>query len=355
MALIVGTPSTFAVGNAFTLLAGDNFILPAGIVAVALDGHGLFSSTGDHTITVMGTLYGLNNDGIRIGDTNLASFSTISIVAGATVVGADDAIELASNSGTINNAGLLTGNYGMSFYTSLSTGIITINNSGKIISEQNAIHQNSQAKVSLLNTGTIQSYDSNSYQSFNNSIDVITNKGVMFGDVQLGSNADTYDGRGGRVGGSVFGLDGADKLTGGDLSDTFVGGSGIDVLTGGKGKDSLLGGSEKDTFDFNAVIESGTSSSTRDVIQDFVHNLDKIDLSTIDANTATAVSAFGLLAKGTATSVVGSGKIGWYQINAAGVDNDMTILRINNDADASIEMTIQLRGLIALTSVDFVL
>jgi RTX calcium-binding nonapeptide repeat (4 copies) len=154
------------------------------------------------------------------------------------------------------------------------------------------------------------------------------------------------------------------NLTGNALAQTISGNSGanilmglggIDKLTGGRGKDSLFGGTEKDTFDFNAVNESGLTSGTRDIIQDFVHGLDKIDLSTIDANTATSTSSFGLLAKGTATSAVGSGKIGWYQINPAGTAGDMTILRINNDADATIEMTIQLKGLINLTSVDFVL
>ena len=39
----------------------------------------------------------------------------------------------------------------------------------------------------------------------------------------------------------------------------------------------------EDVFDFNAVAETGKTATTRDVITDFVHLTDKINLSLIDA------------------------------------------------------------------------
>ena len=46
----------------------------------------------------------------------------------------------------------------------------------------------------------------------------------------------------------------------------------------------MFGGAGNDVFDFNARNESGKTASTRDVIGDFKHNQDHIDLKDIDAN-----------------------------------------------------------------------
>ena len=43
----------------------------------------------------------------------------------------------------------------------------------------------------------------------------------------------------------------------------------------------------------------------------------------------------------------------WVAKTLFGTANDRTIIKINNDADAAIDMTIQLNGLITLTSGDF--
>ena len=59
--------------------------------------------------------------------------------------------------------------------------------------------------------------------------------------------------------------------------------------------------------------------------------------------------------KGTATSAVAEGHIGWYVVDAAGTANDRTFIRVNYNADATIEMTIELQGAMKLTNVDFIL
>ena len=67
----------------------------------------------------------------------------------------------------------------------------------------------------------------------------------------------------------LFGLGGSDNLNGGARND---------VLTGGLGKDTMTGGAGADDFDFNSVAEIGRGA-TRDIIRDFVHLIDDIDLS----------------------------------------------------------------------------
>jgi serralysin len=55
------------------------------------------------------------------------------------------------------------------------------------------------------------------------------------------------------------------------------------------GNDTLNGGLGKDVFDFNSVLEIGKKTKC-DLITDFSHKLDKINLFDIDANTSNALS-----------------------------------------------------------------
>lgn len=70
-------------------------------------------------------------------------------------------------------------------------------------------------------------------------------------------------------------------------NDTLVGAEGSDTITGGAGTDSLTGGLNDDVFDFNSVVEIGRNAA-RDVITDFTHGDDTIDLNGVDANTEVA-------------------------------------------------------------------
>ena len=138
----------------------------------------------------------------------------------------------------------------------------------------------------------------------------------------------------------------ANKLTGGAGNDSLFAGGGIDLLTGGLGKDNMTGGLDADTFDFNALLESVVGVN-RDIIADFsALQLDKIDLSTIDANSTLADNqAF-------AADILTSG-----EFTAAGqlrlVGN---ILSGNTDSNfATSEFEIQLTGVATLAAADFVL
>ena len=81
---------------------------------------------------------------------------------------------------------------------------------------------------------------------------------------------------------------GGDFLYGLAGTDTLIGDSGNDLLRGGAGVDTMTGGTDADTFDFDAVSEIGTAVGARDIITDFLAGADRLDFSTLDANTAVA-------------------------------------------------------------------
>jgi Ca2+-binding RTX toxin-like protein len=87
----------------------------------------------------------------------------------------------------------------------------------------------------------------------------------------------------------LYGDSGSNLLTGGSGNDVLNGGGGNDVLFGGAGADDLVGGAGADTFVFKALDDTTVSSVGRDTIFDFSGTAgDRIDVSAIDANTATS-------------------------------------------------------------------
>lgn len=144
---------------------------------------------------------------------------------------------------------------------------------------------------------------------------------------------------------TLYGDNGDDVLYGGAGKDTLYGGNGHDILVGGSGKDALSGGAGCDRFDFNSVAESGITSALRDTIKDFVRGQDRINLSAIDANTATAGDdAFAALI-GAKAAFTAAG-----QLKFTG-----GILYGNTDSDASAEFSIALTGVSSLSLADLFL
>ena len=85
---------------------------------------------------------------------------------------------------------------------------------------------------------------------------------------------------------TLTGNGGINVIAGGDGNDVISAGSGNDTLVGGSGVDTLTGGAGNDTFVFNLVSDS--SNTAPDIITDFKHAADLIDLSHIDANSSAA-------------------------------------------------------------------
>lgn len=146
----------------------------------------------------------------------------------------------------------------------------------------------------------------------------------------------------------IKGLSGNDTLNGLSGNDTLNGGKGIDTLIGGIGKDLLVGGPDSDIFDFNALNEMSSTTSTTDTIIDFSPGVDKIDLSTLDANATTPSNdAFRLI-----TAVEPKPFIFWTAGQVMLWHGD---LYGNTDNDIAAEFTIDLTGISLLTASDLIL
>ena len=147
----------------------------------------------------------------------------------------------------------------------------------------------------------------------------------------------------------------ANVLSGAAGNDTLNGGGGVDRLVGALGRDQMTGGADRDIFDFNAFAETGNSSTTCDTIKDFRHLIDDIDVSTIDASTLlSGNNAF--VWKGTGAFTTSSaGELRFKLFDNPGTANDYTIIYGDTDKDTASEFQIHLKGLVLLTSSDFIL
>lgn len=149
----------------------------------------------------------------------------------------------------------------------------------------------------------------------------------------------------------LYGYTGNDVLQGDAGNDVLYGEDGTDVLYGGTGLDTLYGGAGADTFKFSSVNDS--NGTTRDVIGSFEFDLDRIDISLIDANASLSGNqAFKWTEATTGTPARG------YLMAVAGSDGRTWILG-NTDGDATAEFQLAVQdgsfGPTYWTSTDFVL
>ncbi len=152
----------------------------------------------------------------------------------------------------------------------------------------------------------------------------------------------------------LVGGGGKDHLIAGAGVDVLVGGDGGDTLVGGLGRDFMTGSAGADDFDFNAIKQTGKTAATRDVITDFRHLKDDIDLRTIDANSKLGGNqAFTFIGKSGFHDE--AGEVRYRKFNYAGTDRDKTIISGDVNGDGKADFQIELTGLITLTKGDFIL
>lgn len=136
-------------------------------------------------------------------------------------------------------------------------------------------------------------------------------------------------------------------LIGGAGRDVMSGNNGEDLLVGGAGRDQMSGGAGSDTFRFDAVSDLGIGTA-RDVIVDFVHQTDVVNLRAVDANSVRAGNQEFTFIGG----ALFSGVAGQLRVGAAGA-NTFVAMDLNGDRVADIG--ILFNGNILLTAGDFLL
>jgi Ca2+-binding RTX toxin-like protein len=144
---------------------------------------------------------------------------------------------------------------------------------------------------------------------------------------------------GGNLGDALSGYAGNDVLIGNAGNDTIEGGEGKDRITGGVGRDLINGGAGADTFVYSALSDSAPSDKLQqDNISDLT-NLDRIDVSGIDADvTQAGDQAFHLLSGNNFTGHAGEVVLRY----AAGYNVGSILFDVNGDGAS--DMTILLSG-----------
>jgi Ca2+-binding RTX toxin-like protein len=158
-------------------------------------------------------------------------------------------------------------------------------------------------------------------------------------------------------------FDGSDEVGGnfrlfaGASNDALTGGGGNDLIYGGGGSDQLRGNGGADTFRYQATNESPIGLANADKILDFTHDVDKIDLSVIDAKVVPAGDqAFTFI--GAATfSAAGPNSAG--QLRAIQTDVATNTWQVHGDTDgngvADFVLVVTVDPLQSLTASDFFL
>ncbi|WP_189417194.1 VCBS domain-containing protein [Mesorhizobium sp. M1C.F.Ca.ET.193.01.1.1] len=172
------------------------------------------------------------------------------------------------------------------------------------------------------------------------------NSGETFNSPSNNNGDDILYGNGGAD--QIFGLAGNDTLFGQSGNDTLNGGDGNDKIVGGAGADSLTGGAGADTFYYGPDVSDSPASAANDIITDFVHGVDKIDLSSIDANTGSGGDQAFLFGGQNPATVANS--LTWSE------QGGNTIVHVDVNGNTSADFQITLTGVnLGLTASDFVL
>lgn len=164
-----------------------------------------------------------------------------------------------------------------------------------------------------------------------------------------GAGNDTIHGNNGDD--TIYGGSGNDVITGDNSTDTIYGGSGNDTITGGNANDQVYGGYGADTINADSgsdTIHYLSVLDTNDTINGFTSGFDKIDLSAIDADTATVANDAFLFGGQVSGAVVQAHSVTWS------TDGTNTQIYADTDGDlTTAEFHITLSGVTTLSQSDF--
>ncbi len=354
-AAVVGSSA----GNTLTGTAGNDFVL-------GLNGDDtLTGGAGDDTVDG-----GAGNDVLRAvaGDGNdiyIAGAGIDTYNLSATT--ADAVVNLTAGTASSAQTGVdaLTGVEGVAGGTGADviTDAIGANNLSGNAGDDTFVLLGDDAR-DVINGGT--GTDTADYSAATASLTVTLNSGVVGGTGTSAAVSDTLTAVENLVAGSgndrITGSNVANRLSGGAGDDILTGLAGNDTLNGGAGNDTLVGGADADhltggdgadVFDYNAIAESGVGAAARDLIADFMAGADKIDFSTIDANSIVGGNnAFSFEATAGAAFTKAGQLVFHYE--GAG-DTAITVIEGNIDANLWADFHVALAGHQSLAASDFIL
>jgi serralysin len=157
---------------------------------------------------------------------------------------------------------------------------------------------------------------------------------------------------------NIVGTRYADHIVGSGLANQLIGGAGTDILSGLDGKDTLIGGlgrdkmtggSGFDLFRFVTAGDTGATAISRDVITDFRHLVDEIDLNAIDASTKVAGNnAFKWIGTSGFHGVAG-------ELHFRFVGANTTLIEGDRNGDSKADFAIELSNHVVISLADVIL
>lgn len=334
---------------AVDLLTTDSVVVASGIL-VASNGYAVHGGGVGQAVEIYGTVLS-SSYAVWLGaSTSTVNSNSVYVGEGGRVetkASFTQAIALWGGGNSLVNDGFIKGVY---TWENTVTDPNRIENHGIIKNEYGVWADGFGGVTQLINSGTIIG-SSGSYGGSNTSgtKDIITNKGMMTGQIDLRDGDDIYHGEKGTVKGAILGGGGSDQIYGGKENNIIDGGGGTDRLCGGKGADKLTGGTEADIFIFKALPDSTPKAAGRDTIMDFDRTEnDTIDLHKIDANST--------LKGNQDFHFIGSQdfhhQAGELRFEKTGGD---TYVYADVDGNGKADFAIKIAGLITLTAGDFAL
>jgi Ca2+-binding RTX toxin-like protein len=148
------------------------------------------------------------------------------------------------------------------------------------------------------------------------------------------------------ISGSTF----ADQIIGNDNANSLDGRGGNDKLIGSGGKDKLTGSNGDDRFSYLLQSDSRVGDE-RDIITDFTHGRDRIDLTKLHPGTADDKFVF----IGEAKFHNRDGELHFKIHDEAGAKNDFMLVEADFNGNGKADIQIELTGIVDLTKGDFIL
>lgn len=148
---------------------------------------------------------------------------------------------------------------------------------------------------------------------------------------------------------TLYGEAGNDRLYGGGGDDVMYGGGGINTFEGGAGRDRLFGGGRADTFLYRTEdFAAGVAASMDDISGFYGRQGDRIGLTAVDANSATAVvDRFRFIGTAAFHGVAGELR---YEVRGG----DSYVMG-DTDGDGKADLMIRVLGVGRMTADDFIL
>lgn len=252
-----GTDSVIQIAAGGSFVGTNQVSGNAGINLAASRGHTLVNDGSIVATTSIGVLMQGGNEAINNGTISGSSAVFMGLFGGSgdSLINSGrifaNSFDDASNNTRYNNAVYSEG--GNTLVTNLASGILAavstegagvrfgevaggsiLRNFGEITSQQDygvnlSTVYSGQLLIRVLNWGTITGFDGSYSGSVNT--DILINRGLMDGDVDMGTGNDTFDNRGGYVSGTILGGAGDDRFIMNALeAEEIIGGLNLDSV-----------------------------------------------------------------------------------------------------------------------------